>query len=532
MSETSLPRVKKPALICGTDEARMYQNTLDYSEKPDYLPGEEKVFSHQQQFEFDTSHGHGLQFYKKHVYFMFDMYMDGSLTLEEFVHYRSWPQLAIRELGLEKLIAATEKLAISPKVEDSNNVRKSVEKLKKKPRDLKTTLHKEFLKNIIEKIERSRRKGTVLLSDIKGQETKQRLLKLRKFMLEKMKDRKKSIHNESTIDSFKLFNVIMNVANETIRKLENKNMIDSFNLDHFKAEIQKSPIYLSDMNIRMKAFGAKSCQTYSEREAEKVHLKRFLRDMDNKSSTHAQLVISVFNQIVDRYYKHLRPPTPPKVKELGEIQARQKGLQVEKESSRNLQAQAEFFRKKSGSSDQIEDRLSRNLKNNSMKIEPIYEKQFDGSPRTLRDVPIAAKFFQSRATSKEINQTSKAGLFNSSPQDTSQQSDVQFRGPQRPTFVSTLRRRVDNRDIIEYRYDREKRLLQYLKLDGRPYRDQRRLLDQKIDLLVQSHKQIDEDRDNLLDKINNFNPLDLEDLKRYINHTKGYAVVFCKRSTI
>ena len=94
----------------------------------------------------------------------------------------------------------------------------------------------------------------------------------------------------------------------------------------------------------------------------------------------------------------------------------------------------------------------------------------------------------------------------------------------RSTFTSTQRTKMDRRDIDEYEYDRERRLLTFLKLDGRQYKDQRKILDSKIGHLEATHKQIDEDKAKLLSKITTFNPLDIENLKRYLDHTTSYTV--------
>lgn len=94
----------------------------------------------------------------------------------------------------------------------------------------------------------------------------------------------------------------------------------------------------------------------------------------------------------------------------------------------------------------------------------------------------------------------------------------------RPTFSSTMKTVLDRRDVEEYHYHREKQLLEYLKLDGRQHREQRQILDNKIDTLKCLHSQIEEDKTNLLRKIDQFNPLDIEDLKRYLDMTKNYSV--------
>ena len=94
----------------------------------------------------------------------------------------------------------------------------------------------------------------------------------------------------------------------------------------------------------------------------------------------------------------------------------------------------------------------------------------------------------------------------------------------RPTFNSTMKTVLDRRDVEEFHYHRERQLLEYLKLDGRHYRDQRQVLDNKIDSLKCMHSQIEEDKTNLLRKIDQFNPLDIEDLKRYLDMTKNYSV--------
>lgn len=96
----------------------------------------------------------------------------------------------------------------------------------------------------------------------------------------------------------------------------------------------------------------------------------------------------------------------------------------------------------------------------------------------------------------------------------------------RHTFGSKIRTVADRRDIEEFNYDRERQFLEYLKLDGRRHQEQRKILDQKIEALVAQHGQIDEDKANLFKKIEEFNPLDIEELKRYLEATKNYTVAF------
>lgn len=252
-----------------------------------------------------------LDFFKAQIHLIFGMYLEGDIDLEEFIQYRNWPQLAIQKLGLSRIFEVR-RMTESPIAKVANRAvefRKGV-KDNQPPKEFKNQAHKEFLKKILSQFVRSNHRRTIVALDPKIQQVQDRIKVLRKFITEKMNARKRNQENDSTFDNFKIYAAIMNVANEVIKKIENKNMIDSFNIDNFRIELQKSPIYLSDMNIRRKAFGAKPDMTYKEKEAEKVHLKRFLRDMDNKSSTHAQMVVSVFKQTVDRYYKHLRPPTP------------------------------------------------------------------------------------------------------------------------------------------------------------------------------------------------------------------------------
>lgn len=300
MSKREQPENDKIPTLLDTDEGFMYAQGLDFRD-PEALG----------QDEIQETGGH-LDFYRSHVTLMFGMYLEGSLELEEFVQYRNWPQIAIRELGIDNLLQLRQQ--IEGRREESSvklfDLRSSVISKGSQKKEFKNTAHKEFLKRVLSRSVRSKQKKTLYLLDTKAQELRSRINVLRKFIIEKMNARKKKPRNITTLDSFKIFGAIMSVANEIIKKIENKNMIDSFNIDNFKVELQKSPIYFSDMNIRQKAFGVKSDQTYTEMQDEKVHLKRFLRDMDNKSSTHAQMIVSVFNQTTDRYYKHLRPPTP------------------------------------------------------------------------------------------------------------------------------------------------------------------------------------------------------------------------------
>ena len=125
---------------------------------------------------------------------------------------------------------------------------------------------------------------------------------------------------------------------------------------------------------------------------------------------------------------------------------------------------------------------------------------------------------------KSIPNLPNAPTFETSAQQSKSSRHPKIPEGYRPTFSSTMKTVLDRRDIEEFHYHREKNMLEYLKLDGRQYREQRKILDEKIDALTNLHSQIEEDKTNLLKKIDQFNPLDIEELKRYLDMTKNYSV--------
>ena len=494
-----------------------------------------------------------LDFYKSQVYQLFELYLEGSLTLEEFVEYRSWPKDAIKEVGLRpdidsKYLQQGPILSMrGPKPGyERSPLKEQVMSIKQKGK-LKepSNFHKEYIRNLLKGFVRSKsmwksRNGEV---NIKRKEVMARIAKLRRFMFEKMQQQRTQHMKESNIDSFKIYDIIMNIANETLVKLQNKNMIDSFDMTNFMIKQQKSPVFLSDMNIRSKQYGERSKQTYTERYTDIVNLKKFINDIKYNKSTHSDMVKTVFNQISDRYYKHLRPATPEKSISNGDKKQKEnsKTDQIHLPGAQSQPSNAtlnkfETPKKINNSRMDVSQNLgmtsfnfglSKTSIDNSDDVmkQRVYETE---RKKTSSNFRISKNDTRSKTILKPFNkQTTMSSYMLAEVQKEKKAAHLG-----KATFSSKMKTNLDNRNVQEYHYFKEKKLLQYLKLEGKSHLENRNILEEKIKKLETTYKQIDDDKINLLTEINAFNPLDINEMRRYIEATRNYSVTYTLLSTI
>jgi hypothetical protein len=469
-----------------------------------------------------------IDFYKTLIHGLFGMYLDGEITLEEFVQRKNWPEVCARDAVIEGRLKERS-LAQMPKVKEVEENDQNTELGAKvaeigNKKNKSKTFHKENVQKILEKFKKDgklRPMGS-RLDEPKRKEVLGRIAKLRRFMHEKMMDRKKRFLSESSIDSYKIYEIIMNIANEALSRLDNKNMVDSFNFDNFAVKYQQSPVYLSDCNIRSKSYMIKSKQTYSQRKAEQTHLKRFLRDMDNKSSTHAQMVVSVFDQTVDRYYKHIRPPTPVRLVEKMQMlekikeEIRKKEAEVAGESPIKVEIMQTAHKE-----DEECESPGLSVSKRDQKINEARKGRFSFFRLDTRNLEQLTNNIGDRLSSpvKSPNPSLKP-----IPSTDRSKKQPQLFSITKSTFSSKMKSATDTRDVEEYKFCKQRQLLEYLKLDGRAHKEHRGVLDNKIKVLESVHEQIDDDRNNLKKKIEFFDPLNIEDLKYYLDTTENYSV--------
>ncbi len=489
-----------------------------------------------------------LDFYKEDVYQLFELYLEGQLSLEEFINHRNWPKDAVKELGLKSDLKRRTQPIYSMRGhrsrEGEDRPTLGFKPIVIDPTQLDPTqpvnYHKLYIRNLIKGCIRSGNFWRNRESPQKKKEVLGRIAKLRRFMFDKMQEKRTEYMKESNIDAFKIYEIIMNIANETLVKLQNKNMIDSFDMSNFMINQQKSPVFLSDMNIRSKQYGEKASQTHTERYRDIVNLNKFIADLKMNKSTHSDMVFTVFNEISERYYKHLRPPTPEKLAiekhKLLQDQTRRRDAQPSADQSApnrdspqspaSRQSPTAFQPATSAQNFETPRHTQRDLQplRSDQKItfsQVSIEKQADllasaGKPRQ--------GYFRISKSSTKLDRTANKQLQDRRLEEARKERKLAHAA--KPTFSSKMKANMDNRNVEEFAYHKEKKLLEYLRLNGKSHRENRRVLDEKIKQLETTYRQIDDDRINLLSEINSFNPLDFNEMKRYIEATRNYSVAF------
>lgn len=428
-------------------------------------------------------------FYQGEIVEFFQQYLDGEITIEQLVEYKNDPVRALQKtrqgdpfkvvfenVGEALRRIAVRRVAFSQLGQDAGKRLEDygpVGIIKRRMREIKNeSIVREGVK--------------VQVATGQASKAKEKIGKLKGFLLQKMLDKNRVYATDTDVDNFKLCEMVLTVANETLERIDNQNMVDRFDSQQFQLDSQLSPKFFSDFNIRRKEKprDLRELRTFSERREEFVRLRKLVKELDTRSSTNAELISDLFTQTADKYSKHLRPPTPPKIRKANNEMKR--GL---------LSKSVQPSNKASYPADQppAPYHLSTNYSSKTMK---------DSQGRSLW--PAARKPFKIKdAMDKKLLQSERL---------------------ERGTFSSTKKATKDTRDIEEYRFNKERRLLEYLKLYGKAHKNNRIDLDLKINKIVSLNKQIEEDRVNLQGSLREFNPLELQELKKYMDLTKEHTV--------
>ena len=104
---------------------------------------------------------------------------------------------------------------------------------------------------------------------------------------------------------------------------------------------------------------------------------------------------------------------------------------------------------------------------------------------------------------------------------------------QKETMTSRVKSQNKDSKIPEYQYFKEKKLLEFLTLKGRESTRQQQEIKQKLNYIQEKNRFIEEEKHNLLEKLNDFNPLNTKEIQTYLDQTeKNQVRIFLRQLMI
>lgn len=411
--------------------------------------------------------------YKEALQYFFGRYLEGMISLEEFVQIKSAPKYAFDQLKERKEKKETSKLfgAAFKKLysRGETNIADNPERKHKKFGFIHS-----FYYDMIEKVKKERRPDICRYSD---EQVKDRILKLRKFLKEKKKETQmKNCLYSGTV----FFEFVVSLADNALRKIKRKNLIDYFDIDQ---EVGK----MKNKNCKNFSLRSKGKHSYEidkvDKITAKIRLNKIMKQIDKGSSTYVESVKQMFNKTSDFYYEHLRPVTPPKYKEK---------LKIKTDTALRLA------------------KIKRN-------------QQPSPSPGKKRQTVLFAPTVTGEAkSSRNITISNDLSYALSSNNSSTYEKKLEKRSSthSKLTFNSRIRSQKTSSKEAEYAYFKERRLLEFLKLSKMGNTEHNKLINQKIDNLVKKNKGFEQEKQILSEKLKAFNPSNTEAIERYLDATQ------------
>ena len=179
------------------------------------------------------------QFFEQEIKHFFAQYLTGAITMEEFVSIKNNPSKFVsryhNELNPEKKMAAVIKQSFKSVLQRKKD-QKQIQNLKGKNEvSKKESDPKDYFQNVINKVKYEtalqgmspNHKRSSKIEDYRSQ-VRERIFKLRDFMKDKRRDR---LTQGSSVSGMKIYELVMALANQTLKKIERNNLIDYFDIN-------------------------------------------------------------------------------------------------------------------------------------------------------------------------------------------------------------------------------------------------------------------------------------------------------------
>lgn len=143
----------------------------------------------------------------------------------------------------------------------------------------------------------------------------------------------------------------------------------------------------------------------------------------------------------------------------------------------------------------------------------------NSSPTTVKK--FRCKLQEQDLSRKKISLTARNNSSGSNRRVLRQVSFSRIQQPSASCLRETMNSRIksQNKDskIPEYQYFKEKKLLEFLTLKGKEHTKQQQEIKQKLGMIQEQNRFIEDEKLNLLEKLNDFNPLNTKEIQTYLD---------------
>ena len=368
--------------------------------------------------------------------------------------------------------------------------------------------------DVIDKVQRERNQGTF---EKCSKNVKDKIEKLRRHIkLKKKENREKKTMFMDTV----FFEFVTSLANNTISKIKKKNMVDYFDIDqeigHMKLKNCKNFTIKSKIT---KSQSKKQEIDKVDKITEAIRLNKIMQQIDKGSSTYVDSVKAMFTQTSDFYFDHLRPRSP------SSSQRRTDASPDKNDILNTGSVPAGSCIKKSILKSYPNSKLEQPVKNilnknkpsssSSTKKSVIFSNLKSEKLKTLGSETSLVNLSAKRIKNLEHENESQSNLLN-------------------PTFNNKIRRIKGSSKVKEYQYHKEQRLLNFLSLENPINKANQKELDLKLKRLSRENREFEMEKDILVEKMNNFNPIQTKTIEKYIETTETndvFILVIINRKT-
>src|SRR3990167_5126843 len=132
----------------------------------------------------DSSTALTLDFYRRIIHQLFELYIEGDISLEEFVHFRSYPEVGAQLYGIGQTVKVVPSSMQTLKFLTPNNLGKL--KASWNEPTAGPSVHKQFLMKLATDFKKKGSSRTIRLAKSGSKNVISRINKLRRFVHEKM----------------------------------------------------------------------------------------------------------------------------------------------------------------------------------------------------------------------------------------------------------------------------------------------------------------------------------------------------------
>lgn len=261
----------------------------------------------------------------------------GNITLEEFISIKNAPS-KYYEQYLTELNQESQKMkAYKSTFKNVLKRKKDAKKMKEMQggRKKKKFSPKDYFIEIIDKVKyenmtiKVNERPTSATDEPSKIKIRERIQKLRNFMKEKRRER---LQQGNNIKGMKIYELVMALANSTLKKIERNNLVDFFDINKGtgKSQLKK----YSNFSVKSKINDHRDFKLISDfdevdKYTQMIRLEKILDQIDKGGSSYVDSVKAMFYQTSNYYFDNIRPKTPEKfkdseyVKKLEEIQRKE-----------------------------------------------------------------------------------------------------------------------------------------------------------------------------------------------------------------